>query len=281
MNKTLIYLFTIFNFFCANGQEKKIKTGQKEFDKAMDFYHAKSFDSAIVNFEKMINSFPNSELIGRAKYNIGYIYLETDRNEEAISVFKEIIDSNFNENDTYGGVMEQYTLYKHRSCLHLVEINLEKKEYKSALDYNRKAEKKYPYSHFHNSEIIDNEIFIASNYSKIYRGLGAYKKALKYILPYTFYDRNYIIKDITENLDKLYSKEQIVSELNKSKKKIIYKNKNFAVVNLFGKKLKIYEDLLYTDMNANDIKKYFELKGLDVYKQILENHPLYMHYLNN
>jgi tetratricopeptide (TPR) repeat protein len=277
MNKLLIFIFTIFNFFYVNGQEKDLKPGQKEFDKAMELYYAKSYDSAIVNFEKMIKSFPNSELIGRAKYNIGYIYLETNRNEEAIPVFMEILNSNFNEKDNYGGIMEQFTLYKHRSCLNLVEIYLEKKEYKTALNYNKKAEKKYPYSHFHNREVIDNKIYLASNYSKIYRGLGDYKKALKYILPYTFYGRNYIIKDLTESLDKLYSKVQIVSELNKSKKDIVFKNKNFVVVNLFGESLKVYEDLLYTDLNASN----FELKGLDIYKQILEIHPLYTHYLEN
>lgn len=279
MNRVLLLiLFLAFTFF-AHGQEDKLKPDQTEFDQAMDIYYKKEYDSAVVKFQNFIRNFPNSELIGRAKYNIAYIYRETDQNDKAIPAFKEILNSRLNEKDAFGGIMEQYTLYKHRSSSILAEIYIEKEDFQTALEYNKKADKKYPYKHFHRREVVDNEVYLSNNYSKIYRGLGDNKKSLKYILPYTFYGRNYIVADIIASLDLLYSNEQIVSELNSAKKSLFQKKNNYALIKIFGKKLKVYENLLYSDMNDPNIEQYYELKGLDIYKKIVDIHPLFKHYL--
>lgn len=262
-----------------NGQEKKLEPDQLEFDKIMDIYYKKNYDSTIVKFQKFIKDFPNSKLTGRAKYNIAYIYRETEQNDKAISSFKEILNTKLNEKDDYGGIMEQFALYKHRSSAILADIFIEKKDYQTALEFNKKADKKYPYKHFHNREIVDNKVYLSANYSKIYRGLGNYKKSLKYVLPYTFYGRNYIVDDIILSLESMYSKEQIITELNHARKNLILKKKNYAIIQLFGKKLKVYENLLYSDLNDPNMEQYFELKGIDIYKKIVDKHPLFKHYL--
>ena len=279
MNRFLILIFILTNVFFANGQEDKLNPDQIEFDKVMDTYYNKEYDSAVTKFQNFIKDFPNSKLTGRAKYNIAYIYRETEKNDKAILAFKEILNSELNEKDAYGGLMEQYTLYKHRSSAILADIYIEKKDYQAALKYNNKADKKYPYKHFHRREMVDNEVYLSANYSKIYIGLGNYKKALKYVLPYTFYGRNYIVDDIIASLDSLYSKEQIKAELNSAKNNLVLKKKNYAIIKLFGKKLKVYEDLLYSNMNDPNIELYFELKGIDIYKKIIDIHPLFKHYL--
>ncbi|MGE5944882.1 MAG: tetratricopeptide repeat protein [Flavobacteriales bacterium] len=279
MNRFIVSIFFVTNAFFATGQENELKPDQQEFEKIMDVYYKKEFDSAVVKFQNFIKDFPNSELTGRAKYNIAYIYRETKQNDKAIFAFKEILNSQLNEKDAFGGIMEQYALYKHRSSAILADIYIEKKEYQTALEYNMKADKKYPYKHFHSRELIDNKVQISANYAKIYRGFDKFQKSLQYVLPYAFYDRNYIIEDIITSLDSLYSKEQIITELNKAKNNLILKKKNYALVELFGMKLKIYEELLYSDMNDPNIEQYFELKGIDIYKKIVDIHPLFKHYL--
>lgn len=279
MNTYLYLIFFITSIFFANGQEDKLKPDQIEFDNIMDIYYTEEYDSAVVRFQDFINDFPKSDLIGRAKYNIAYIYRETKQNEKAIAAFKEILNTKLKEKDAYGGIMEQFALYKHRSSSILTDIFLEKKDYQTALEYNKKADKKHTYKHFHNREVIDSKVHISANYSKIYRGLGDYKKSLNYVLPYTFYGRNYIVDDIIASLDSLYTNEQIVSQLTKAKKNLILKKKNYAQIELFGKKLKVYEDLLYSDLNDPNIQQYFELKGIDIYKKIIDTHPLFKHYL--
>lgn len=246
----------------------------------MDVYYKMEYDSAVMKFQNFIKNFPKSELIGRAKYNIAYIYRETVQNEKAILAFKEILRTKVNEKDVYGGIMEQFTLYKHRSSAILTEIYLEKKDYKNALYYNKKSEKKYPYKHFHNRELIDSKVHISAKYSKIYRGLGEHAESLKYVLPYTFYGRNYITDDIISSLDSLYSKEYIKAELIEAKKSLVIKKKGYALIVLFGKKLKVYEELLYSDLSDPNIEQYFELRGIDIYKKIIDLHPLFEHYLD-
>ena len=280
MNRILIILvFSVFPII-VNGQEKKLEADQKEFDEAMGIYYKKNYELAIHAFQNFIQDFPDSELIGRAKYNLAFIYEETNQPDKAIPVFKEILNSKFTEKDASGSLMEQYALYKHRSSAFLADIYLEKENYLVALKYNKLADKKYPYKHFHYVERIDREIYLSLNYSKIYQGLGEYQKSLKYLLPYTFYGRNYIVQYLIMSLDSVYTQAQIQAELRNAIKSLkIKKNKNYASVSFFERNLKIYNRLLYSDINDPNIEEYLKLEGKKVYHKIIELHPLFKHYL--
>lgn len=141
-------------------------------------------------FETLIKNYPKSKLIFRARNNAALVARELKLTDKAIKYCKRNLRSKASDKES-GGVGEglmraPFTLYKHQACQNLAEIYMESGNFRKAIRYIKKMEKKHPYRHFCGNAHDVNELYIATLYAKSYQGLGKVKKALSYILPYIF-----------------------------------------------------------------------------------------------
>ena len=84
----------------AIGQKKERAEDQKLFDKAIELHEGEELDSALIVFKQFQAQYPNSDLIPKVHYNIGYILKEQGKINEAKTVLKEILESDYNEKDS-------------------------------------------------------------------------------------------------------------------------------------------------------------------------------------
>lgn len=271
----------------ANGQKKEQTEEQKLFDKAFELHEDEELDSALIVFRQFRTQYPNSELSPRVHYNIGYILNEQGKKDEAKTVFKEVLASNYNEKDPGGrGLMgPQYALYKHFSCEQLADIYITEKNYVEAEKYVRLFDKKYPYEHFCGNELTAYQIFKSRSYAKVYDGQGKTDEAIKQLIPHIFYtglaDDDELIKDLILLLDKRYKTDDIKSELIKSIStlKIIDSKKRgeIATIELYGLKINVNEYALY-DLNNPDFEMNEKLEGQEKYLKAIRTNELFKQY---
>jgi hypothetical protein len=271
----------------VNGQRKEQREDQKLFDKAFELYEDEELDSALIVFRQFRTKYPNSDLIPRVHYNIGYILKEQGEIEEAKVIFKEIVKSKYNEKEPGGhGLMgSQYALYKHFSCEQLADIYIHESDFIEAEKYVRLFDKKYPYEHFCGNELTAYQIFKARSYAKVYDGQGKVDKAINQLIPHIFYtglaNNDALIKDMISLLDKRYNKEEIRTELSKSISTLTLrysmKRGESGSIELFKKKTHVYEYGLY-DFSDPDFEVNTKLEGREKYLKVIRTNRLYKHY---
>lgn len=182
-------------------------------------------ETSLEYFEELIEEYPESELYFRAMNNAAAVSNQLGYEDEAIKYYKTILGSKAKDNEKGGvgfGIMaEPYALYKNRACKYLAEIYIARKEYTQAIKYIDLTET-YPYQHFCGNEYAANDIYIATLYTKSYRGLGDTKKALNYSLPQVFNsglanNRN-LVELTVEILKEDFDLKAIKKELEKASK---------------------------------------------------------------
>ena len=279
-NLLSVLTLTLGLSFSSYGQED-IRKDQVAFDEALEYYYDEEYDSALYLFSNFLEGYPKSPLEPRVKYNIGYILKEQEQDEEAIKIFEEIINSNYKELEPYGGLMEDYALYKHRSAKHLFELFMSSGDLRKSKEYLRLFDKKYTYKHFCGNELRANEIYTAESYAKVYRREGKLDKAIDAMLPYIFDDglasNASPLNEFIKIIELRFSTEEIESALQKAVQSLRIKD-DYAVIKLLGKKVKVYEAALY-DFSKPGIEGNLELEGLEKYNKILEGHLLFAKYL--
>ena len=158
-------------------------------------------EKALAYFEELIQEFPTSDLRYRAMNNAALVSYELGHNKKAIEYYQNILKSEAKDQEKGGvgqGIMANpYALYKNRACKNLGEIYIQEAKYQEAIKY-LDLTAKYPYQHFCGNGHAENEIYMASLYTKSYRGLGEIKKALNYSLPFIFNNDLASNKDIVE-----------------------------------------------------------------------------------
>ena len=270
-----------------NAQEKEKTADQILFDKAVELHEDEELDSALISFRQFRREYPHSELIPSAHYNIGYILKEQGQVAEAKIVFKEIIESDYNEKDPGGhGLMgPQYALYKHFSCEQLADILIQENDFKEAEKYIKLFDRKYPYEHFCGNELTAYQIFKAQRYAKVYDGLGRVEDAIKQLAPHIFYtglaDNNDLIEDLISLLDRRFTIEQIKYELGKSiatlRLKESKKKGESATIELFKTTLEVNEYGLF-DFSNPDYEINTKLEGREKYLEVIRTNNLYRNY---
>lgn len=216
--RTIALVVLLFCF--ADGFAQRKSKAEKAFDEAYELMVDEDLPAAREAFEKFIKDHVWSSLMPRAHYNVGYISFLLKDYERASRNFIEIIDASYNETDVYGGLMEQYTLYKHRSARQLAIISVEMQRWDDAERYIRMFDKEFPYEHFCGNEWEAYDIFKATITARLNEGRGDIPSAIRQLVPYI--NENWLastieaetaLKDI---LTRNFSHEQLVAEMNAS-----------------------------------------------------------------
>ncbi len=184
---------------------------------------------AFDQFAKIIQDYPDSELYHKSLYNLAHISSLLNYEEDEIKYLEMILSANVNDRENSGrsGIMSNpYTNFKNEASKKLTEIYINKRNYKTALEY-KKLNEKYPLQHFCGNAFAADEIYNAKQYAKIYNGIGKNKKALSYLLPHIFnnglannsglidltieslkknFDQSLIKKDFEKSISEVYSK---------------------------------------------------------------------------
>lgn len=280
--KKLLITITLFSSFLAISQEIETTEDEISFEKAVTHAYREENEKALESFTSFLNQYPDSFLKPRAKYNIGVVLRKLGRNDEAISSFSEILDSDYNEKEASGGIMEQYALYKNRSAKELAEMYFEKKEYKKASDYVYLFDKKYKYLHFCGNEMRADDIYIATSYAKLFLAQNKPEKAIRKLLPYLFYDglasNTEALEVLEESLKTKYSEKEIKALVNTAVKSLKIKNEDEAKITFLGKKVPVFDYWLY-DPNNPKLDTNLELNGREKFEAVLTTHPLFSKYL--
>ena len=257
-------------------QEEELPADELAFDEIMEVYYDDEFDSAIVLFQNFLINHPSSSLVPRVKYNIGYLLVELEREEESIPIFEEILRSDFNEKERFGGLMEQYALYKHRSSSFLADIYLGRGEFELAKKYIYLFDKKHKYQHFCGNEMMANKIYTARQYARLYNGQGKTDKAIKRLLPFLFYNglasNDRLLELLDELLAQRYSEielKQIIDQARSS----LYTKKGKTMIEFLDTKIQVHSDQLYAIGNL-EMQANLELKGDEKWAKVMDTHPI-------
>ncbi len=280
--KKLLIIITLFSSFFAISQEMKTAEDEISFEKAVTHAYREENKKAIESFTSFLNQYPDSFLKPRAKFNIGIVLRKLGRDDEAILIFSEILNSDYNEKESYGGIIEQYALYKNRSAKELAEIYFEKKEYKKASDYIYLFDKKYKYLHFCGNEMRADDIYIATSYAKLFLAQNKPEKAISKLLPYLFDDglasNSKALDILEESLKMKYSTEEIKALVSTAVKTLKIKNEDEAQITFLGKKLTFFDFQLYNPENPNRNSN-LGLTGREKFEAVLSTHTLFSKYL--
>jgi tetratricopeptide (TPR) repeat protein len=261
---------------CSAHAQKKDSADQKAFERAISLVEDKRNDEALLAFYEFMSVYPDSPLLARAHYNIGYLQFVRRNYEAATIVFKQIVDSGYDDRDP-NGLMEPYMLYKHHSCRMLAEMSLEQKKYKAAEEYIRMFEHDYPYQHFCGNELSANAIYTATMKARAYDGQGKPLKAIQELVPYIFNNGLASNEDLLQHLNTIlyhnYSIDQLHEEftraLNSCQVKVT-KRSIEATLTLFGQKVAM--NYFYDEDETTT-------RDLDFCKKVIRKNKLFKKFL--
>lgn len=280
--KLRILLLTLLLSIQAIAQENNAKTETEWFDELMETYYDGDFMTAYLGLGQFIDKYPNSDLVPRATFNQAFLLRELGKDNEAKMILKRILNSEYNEYDSYGGIMEQYALYKNRSAKHLAEIALFEKEYEKASKYIYLFDQVYPYKHFCGNELSADEIYTQTMYAKMYHGKGKTTKAIKKLLPHMFFNglagNQEVLDLLNEYLPMVFSRDEIKSLLQESIESFKVKKNGNAQFTILDVKIPLDSYYLY-DIQGSDwsnANENFDKKAL---VKLMENHEVWSNYL--
>lgn len=270
-NKTLIWAI-ILGFCFANAAAQKQTEPEKAFKDACDLVDQAPLQ-ALKAFEEFLKSFPDSPLIPRSHYNIGYVGFILHDYDKAANAFRKILKSDYDEKEA-NGLMEQYALYKHRSARYLAEISLELKQWDDAAHYIKIFHKKYPYQHFCGNEWAAYGIYKATMDARLQEGRGNIDAAVRELVPHIFDNmlasNERAVRLMLDILQRNYGEDEIVRELHAALNSIKQGKKHTTKyeMTLFGVEVKL-EEYLFVDMSSTAVVKK-SVKGLRVFNTFLD-----------
>lgn len=285
--KTLLLLFvwctaiSVYTYAQVDqeDQEDKPRTpAEAQFEKAAAFYEDGDLASAAAEFRKFMVEFPQSPLVARAHYNVGYINFVMGDYETAKLIFNEVLTKPYNELDS-NNLMEPYTLYKHHTCRLLAEIALKQQDYAAAEKYIHQFDKVYPYQHFCGNEWAAYDNYLAVMKAEVYAGKGQVKKALEELLPHIFNNglasNKEVINQTISLLEKNYSCEALREEFKRAQASLTVKStrkRTNATVTLYGVTVPV-EGIYFYDENMDkmsELEQYqYVVKENEVFKKFL------------
>lgn len=212
----VILLTTVFIFGVVLSVEAQSR--KRIFEKGIDEYKDKEYQSAIELFQKIIQKERKHDyLYTEALFHLACSHVGLNDTSNAQKAFEQILKSNFREKSHRKGksdlIVEPTDVYKNGACEFLANLALEKGDYQLALDYTCLADTVYPYQHFCGNALAANGIYMAMLYADCYIGLGAFDKALEYLFSQVFDHGLASTQEIVEKaallISEMYSSEEI------------------------------------------------------------------------
>lgn len=223
------------------------------FKIAEEQFEEENADSSYAIYKTIVETHKTHKSYSKALYNLTWTAMSLKKYDAAEKASLELLNSDFNDYEKGPGqglMSEPYVLYKHRVCKILSDIYIRKADYKSALKYEKLADKKYPYAHFCGNEMAASDIDKSVVYAKCYAGLGEHKKAIKLLLNQSFNssfaDNSEAITLVDSLITLEYSQQEIIDELQKSEKALTIKSNGkyeTYYVRVFKNTVKIKDDI--------------------------------------
>ncbi|MGX1931072.1 tetratricopeptide repeat protein [Flagellimonas sp. 2504JD4-2] len=280
--KRIFLLAILFFGFHGISQNNNPKKEVEWYDELMEKYYEGDYMTAYLGLGRFVEQYPNSELVPRAIFNQACLLRDLGKDDEAKSIFQRIMLSDYDEHEAYGGIMEQYALYKNRSAKHLAEIFLEEGNFKMAEKYIYLFDKVYPYKHFCGNELSANAIYTDVMYAKIYHGKGKTDKAIKKLLPHLFYNgltgNQSVIDLLQEYLPLAYTNNELKALLKDSLENFKIKSDEEGFLKFLGVKIPVYTYLLY-DFTNKDLADNLDLDQKSKFLKVFASHPVLSTYL--
>ncbi|MDG1571979.1 hypothetical protein OZ410_06600 [Robiginitalea sp. M366] len=252
------------------------------FDTLVEAYQAGDYWTALLGFERFADTYPGSDLAARAWYNRACLLREVGKPDQAIAAFTRIMNSDFDELEAYGGIMEQYALYKNRSAKNLAELYLEAGDYQQAGKYIYQFDREYPYQHFCGNELTADAIYTATMYARYYHGTGKHEKAIRKLLPYAFGNGlagNHTVQELLiEYLPETFDRKTVQQELQAALESFTAQSKSNGTLKMFGVKIPVSEYAFY-DTPATISAGTAELSWTAKLEVLLREHPVFGRYL--
>ncbi len=250
---------------------------QAAFDEILDLYENGQLTSAQVLSEHFLDTYPDSEMYPRVLYNLGIVYRDLDQQDHAIAIFKRILEASFEEKEPYGGIMEWYALYKHRSAKHLAEIYLQREQFEEASQYIYLFDKVYPYQHFCGNELSADRIYTSRIYAKLYQGKGDNLKAITELLPHIFYNglasNELLLEDLEWLLRESYTEDELSTMVDDAYANIkIGRNGKSASFKILGQKVQMHQGY-YSEPAQEDLSE------RQMWEMLFKQNPLLKKYL--
>jgi outer membrane protein assembly factor BamD len=73
-------------------QECLDKLAKKEFENGKLYYRMGRFESAEIYFADLLENYPSSVFVEETKFTLGLCYAELERDDEAVEIFKELVE---------------------------------------------------------------------------------------------------------------------------------------------------------------------------------------------
>lgn len=203
-------LFCILFLFCAHRVGAQ-KMPSDYFDEGLKFANEEKYEQSIAAFRYIVDHYPHYEHYEEAFYNLGYVCYKSGKNDSAILIFRQILQSDFNEKKEIGGdiMSDPYANFRHRASLQISSIYFEQEQFDSCLHYFALSDTVYPYLHFCGNELAENRIYTAMRYAEIYRKLNRPQDAIKVLLPLVFENSLADNSDLIDTLKTLLISEKI------------------------------------------------------------------------
>ena len=269
-------LLNLCLIYTVNGQQESLTADQVLFDQAVQRFEGEDYAGAAQDFQQFMTRFPQSQLLGRAHYNLALTYDRMKDFETSKKLFLEILEQPYNERDE-NGLMEPYTLYKHHSCRHLAAMALKEDDYKSAERYIHLFDKKYPYQHFCGNEWSAYDMYKAVMKARVYEGTNRVGKAMEELLPYIFADalasNDDVLDELAGILERNYMRDAIQQEFKRALASLEVKEtkKNTSVtILLYGVTIDVQD--FFVDPAADG-------SGKEHYQKIVEENALFKKFL--
>ncbi|RZJ71292.1 hypothetical protein [Flavobacterium sp.] len=279
--KKIVLLAFLVSAIGFSQKKNKRNPDELRFEALIELAENKQFAQAADGFRKFLTDFPNSDYKPRAHYNLGELLWQNHKVIEAANVFTQILDADYNETEAYGGIMEQYALYKNRSASNLAEIYLYIENYELAEKYLVMADKDYPYQHFCGNELTADAIYKAKMYGSIYLGQGKTDKAISVMLPHLFNtglaSNDQLLSVLEKALVKRYTNAELKAMTELAIKTMEVDKNGNGRVKFAENWLTIYYDAVFGyDEIAAKFKEYDEKQLLVA---MIRKHPIFSKYL--
>ncbi len=103
----------------------------------------REFEQAVAYFGKVCSEYPDTDAYGDAQYDIGSVFQEQSKYDEAIEEYNKLFSSNVNDYRLTPGTSEDYRSYRHKAAIRISECYEAKKDYGQALQYAEMAINQY------------------------------------------------------------------------------------------------------------------------------------------
>lgn len=186
------------------------------FEKGIEQYNKKKFDSAIIFFKQITdnNLARGTSVFGNALYNIPTIYFQLNNTREAKMWYLKVLASDVKDNDETGSIMEPHANYKYKSAVSLANIYALDSNYKEMLNWLYKADTVYPYWGFEGSatNINQRQAYLLSSKVMALQQLNKKPEAIREIITTLIYSASEsFFETATNSLQELADKDFVMA----------------------------------------------------------------------